>query len=178
MEIQIAQIILDEIGCQCDNVHSCTSRCKYLDKKNTTCSTFYFKHQGQCKKFLFYTIVSMNDMKVYSELSEKFKCGNGIQMNKLLGNDLVADCGPNAEDESLLSYSTDHSTIFNCPEPDRLHCVSRHPRCYKISDICHYKLNEMKHLSPCRTGNNLENCEHFECNMKFKCPLYYCIPWS
>ena len=24
----------------------------------------------------------------------------------------------------------------------------------------------------------MEDCEHFECNMKFKCPKSYCIPWA
>ena len=25
---------------------------------------------------------------------------------------------------------------------------------------------------------HLQECEHFECNLNFKCQRYYCIPWS
>ena len=32
-------------------------------------------------------------------------------------------------------------------------------------------------LSPCRTGEHLQNCKYFECNMMYKCPGYYCLPW-
>ena len=31
---------------------------------------------------------------------------------------------------------------------------------------------------PCRNGGHLENCEKFECNVMFKCPNYYCVPWT
>ena len=33
-------------------------------------------------------------------------------------------------------------------------------------------------MIPCRNGGHLENCGNFECNMMFKCPDYYCIPWT
>ena len=31
---------------------------------------------------------------------------------------------------------------------------------------------------PCRNGSHLENCEKFECNVMFKCPNYYRVPWT
>ncbi len=31
---------------------------------------------------------------------------------------------------------------------------------------------------PCRNGDHVHNCTNFECNMMFKCPQFYCIPWS
>ena len=47
-----------------------------------------------------------------------------------------------------------------------------------MSDICSYKLNEQGHILPCNKGEHLQNCGMFECNMMFKCPDFYCIPWS
>ena len=34
------------------------------------------------------------------------------------------------------------------------------------------------HLSPCRNGGHLESCKEIDCNIMFKCPNYYCIPWN
>ena len=53
-----------------------------------------------------------------------------------------------------------------------------HIVCFNLTDICSYRLNEDNNIIPCRTGGHLENCAKFECNMKFKCPDSYCVPWS
>ena len=49
---------------------------------------------------------------------------------------------------------------------------------YEISEICSYRLNEQGHLLPCNKGEHLQDCQQFECNMMFKCPDFYCIPWD
>ena len=36
---------------------------------------------------------------------------------------------------------------------NQISCRIGHPRCFNISDICTYRLDEMKHLIPCRTGS-------------------------
>ena len=164
---------IDEVGCLCHDTDSYTNKCKYLDKQKETCSFFYFKQKGKCNMFSFYDLFDKND-----KLAENFTCGNNITISNKLVNDLIADCGPSAEDEFLLQYSTKVDRIFKCPEPGMLHCINNHPRCFHVSDICNYILDEHNHLFPCRTGSHLENCEQFECNMKFKCPMHYCIPWS
>ena len=53
-----------------------------------------------------------------------------------------------------------------------------HPKCFDIIDICVYRLDNNNNLIPCGTGDHLEDCETFECNMKFKCCRYYCIPYA
>ena len=50
-------------------------------------------------------------------------------------------------------------------------------KCYNISDICVYNVDSGK-ITPCQNGDHLFNCENIECNMHFKCPGAYCIPWS
>ena len=105
-----------------------------------------------------------------------FTCKSGQNLSKLLVNDLVADCGPNAEDEDALFKSKGKN--FNCSEPNMLPCKVNHPRCYHIFEICTYKLNNMNILVPCRTGEHLQYCKEFQCNMMFKCQNSYCIPWG
>ena len=49
---------------------------------------------------------------------------------------------------------------------------------YTVSDICTYVLNDSQKLIPCKNGDHLQICTKFECNMMFKCPMFYCIPWN
>ncbi len=63
-------------------------------------------------------------------------------------------------------------------QTSQLSCRAGFPACYNISKICSYQLDELSHLVHCRGGEHLENCKDFECNMMYKCPKYFCIPWS
>ncbi len=85
--------------------------------------------------------------------------------------------------------NTAHSNqLISFPNMDKLESLSTHPflRCFyhhtqqyfNISDTCKYKLNENDQLSPCISGEHVQSCENYECNMMFKCPKYYCIPWG
>ncbi len=49
---------------------------------------------------------------------------------------------------------------------------------FSIYQICTYQVDENLQVKPCRYGSHLMDCEHFECNMMFKCDHFYCIPWS
>ena len=109
---------IDEVGCLCHNTDNYTHKCKHLDEQNKTCSFFYFKNNGKCRIFSFYALSDKND-----KLDENFTCGNNITISNKLVNDLIADCGPSAEDEFLLQYSTKTDRIFNCPEPGMLQCI-------------------------------------------------------
>ena len=41
-----------------------------------------------------------------------------------------------------------------------------------------YEVNTTGHLTPCWMGSHLEECNSFQCNQKYKCPGYYCIPFA
>ncbi len=60
--------------------------------------------------------------------------------------------------------------------PSQLSCNSNRSVRYNVSQICSYTLRS-QHVSPCPRGEHLRKCLHFECNMMFKCPGHYCIPW-
>ena len=113
----------------------------------------------------------------FDQVNNLFNCYNGKQISMHLLNDLVPDCGSEAEDEFLLKHLA-AGTKFACPTKGQLPCIDGHGVCYHVSQICTFQLNVLKHLFPCQTGQHLENCKIFECNGKYKCPDYYCIPWS
>ena len=171
------QYALDELECQCEKIIK--SRCKWISKNNTRklCSPFYYmSFDGTCQLYQFNKELRTMPNK---EL-KTFVCDNGIPINSAFVNDLVPDCGPNAEDEFHLQalFNTSFTGTFSCSSKSEIPCIQGHSKCFNISQICVYSVNKYGHLIPCRTGGHLENCKTFECNMMYKCPGYYCIPWQ
>ena len=80
--------------------------------------------------------------------------------------------------EPTLNYLLSHRKQFNCKFPDQVPCLEGHSKCFNITDICMYRINEYGDLTPCRNGGHLESCKEFECNLSFKCKNSYCISWS
>ena len=60
-----------------------------------------------------------------------------------------------------------------CTKNGELPCEINSFSCFYI-----YKINRSRNLIPCEYGEHLQKCSQFECNKMFKCPEYYCIPWS
>ena len=81
-------------------------------------------------------------------------------------------------DDKILQIDTVHHCQFTKFYKSQITCDKINPQFYDISKIYTYQLNSLIHLIPCKSGGHLENCTYFECNMKFKCPGYYCIPWG
>ena len=113
----------------------------------------------------------------FNHISNSFVCINGKKISLELLNDLVADFGPQEEDEFLFK-SLATGIKFLCSESKQLPCMEGHNKCYDIFEICTYKLSTVHHLLPCRTGQHLQNYKAFKCNAKYKCPDYYCISWA
>ena len=90
---------------------------------------------------------------------------------------MISDCGKEFEDEPVLLALKTKMQMFQCQSWE-IPCMEGHIRCFNLTDICLYKLSAENHMIPCRNGGHLENCEEFECNMIFKCPNYYCVPWA
>ena len=91
-------------------------------------------------------------------------------------NYLIADCSPNEDNDkkTILKYNLNSV----CQENGLLPCREQYKKCYNITEMCIYRLNKNNLLIPCRTGEHVVNCILIQCNMKFKCPGFYCIPWS
>ncbi len=107
-----------------------------------------------------------------------FQCSNTNTIQDRLVDDLVSDCGSSADDEEAYKHLLLYGAFVPCPKHTQLHCEPGHPRCYNMSEICVYRLGDQGQLVPCRTGGHIENCRQFECNKKYKCPGFYCVPFG
>ena len=174
---------LDEMGCHChsDTKENYSGKCKWIINpisKTTICSGFYFLSvDGTCTSYQFTAFNS--NLRFNKTVGMEFiKCANGKIIHNDLADDLVAHCTPENQDKIHVIKMLHNRTHFQCKEANQLPCLEGHSKCYTISDTCIYQLDHYFHLMPCRTGGHLENCKEFECNMMFKCPNYYCIPWN
>ena len=168
----------DEYKCKCQTQDR---RCKYItsDQKRTwKCSSFYFTGiDGKCYSFD-HQYIQVNIINKISIISNKIKCINGNEIDTILIDDLVSDCGESGDDESVLKDILVNHNYYSCHKEGEIPCKNGHNRCFDFTDICVYRLNKYHHLVPCRTGGHLQECREFECNLKFKCPGSYCIPLS
>ena len=71
-----------------------------------------------------------------------------------------------------------YRSYSKCSQPDQLPCKPDSSNCFSFSSICVYRLNKYDTLTPCKTGSHLQECRDFVCNLHFKCPGYYCVPWG
>ena len=92
-------------------------------------------------------------------------------------DDLVADC-PQSEDEPILLSQIVEKKSLKCKCQHQIPCRPGHIKCYNISEICSYRLKKNNHLIHCRTGEHLQSCMNFICDVMFKCAFSYCISWA
>ena len=177
----------DEAGCDCtktakvpfDQKHLCKEFVSPENKK--ICGHLYFKNlQNVCQKYFTGEWQKQRNWPLDLNNRKTSKCPSGkiIENHKI--DDLFGDCEDASDEHTLLSLLTEinDGENWSCSSPELIPCHPRHHRCFKITDLCIYCLDESKDLYPCRNGGHLENCGHFECNAKFKCFKSYCIPWS
>ncbi len=155
-----------------------------------TCNyLLYAALDGKCEPYIITKEVTNPEIstpKNHTENEDKteyFECKNGQRIDIGSVNDLTIDCFPKGEDEVDYGLMSDlqegiNSHCLQCKNPHQLPCVRCYPLCYNVSELCTYQLNSVGNLVPCRTGEHIQECGHFECNMMFKCPQYYCIAWS
>ncbi len=109
--------------------------------------------------------------------NKTFQCNDSSRIPHSQLDDSYFDCST-GEDEANLQLMLRLGIKAHCPFYEQIPCRMNHMACYKVHQVCVYKLSKTNHLVPCRDGNNLETCTKFECNMMFKCVNYYCIPWE
>ncbi len=161
---------MDEIGCECNETESYSHRCKYLihPSGRKVCSAFYVSTGSE-------------DCTLYS-----FSKGNVRDDNdkgETTARDVHPAAGQTVPNNSVSAWTPQvaskiHPISSSCQEKGQLPCRHGNAKCYDGSVTCKFKLNTFGHTTPCRTGDHIQNCTNFPCNMMFKCPGYYCIPWS
>lgn len=165
----------DEANCTCNSyVGNTQPKCAVHSINWHFCSSLYYMAlDGSC-----YLFTKHRSSLAQTSTKKLFTCNNGDQIDLSLSDDLVADCGPKAEDEPTLISILKHKKRHKCSNFSELPCLEHHCKCFQLDHICTYQLNQFNHLYPCRNGGHMYSCEQFECNAMFKCPLIYCIPWS
>ncbi len=71
-----------------------------------------------------------------------------------------------------------NSLEMQCDKKFQIQCAADNPTCFNVSKICSFVLDVCGGLQPCEKGEHLQHCKDFECNLMFKCPFYYCVPWT
>lgn len=173
----------DESHCYCKRKEIPMFPCKVLlgDTAAVDCSDLYFKsHDGTCHAYIWNTnhFTAIQSTNHVLDNSKSFLCDNGSYISATLANDLQYDCAQTGNDEWQLLKMKTTPMIFHCSNQDNIPCRDGHSKCYNISQICVFSLDDFHHVLPCRTGEHLATCTHFECNSNFKCPKFYCIPWK
>ena len=98
-----------------------------------------------------------------------FMCPYGVCLDMQFVNDLIPDC-TGAEDE-LHSLSIKYGGLnFPCEHLYDIPCVPGHSKCFGINNLCVYDHDSFGHISHCRDGAHLQNCNYIKCTNTFKCP--------
>ena len=108
-------------------------------------------------------------------LKTKFVCRSGLNFDRN-STKIIPDCGVDNTDAQLLKYIGRIKNNSDQCRPFHILCSEENYVCFEIKDVCIYKINRYSQLVPWQNGAHLANCEHFTCNMMFKCPSSYCIP--
>ena len=143
-----------------------------LHKKNQKCPVlFYLTSNGNCKLYILFSKVPH-----IKNSNNNFK--NIFTENKIISKSLTVSslCGNQAKKK--IKCINDINEDESCLEKGLFACSKMQSKCFKLSEICHYKLDDSNDLQPCPTGAHLYNCRNFECNKKFKYFGFYCISWS
>ncbi len=173
------------VDCPYDDTdeRNCTCKKTFQQGDNVTlqrmsevmgCKTLYFTGpDGQ--NFIYAPSTNMTGN---NTVTDKVVCMSGKAILESQWDDLVPDCGPDAQDEPKLRDLLTGNTIFACSDANQIPCRPGHSVCYNISDTCSFLFDHNFFLMPCRNGGHIHDCELFECNMKFKCSQSYCVPQS
>ena len=143
--------------------------------ETTSCvwSPFYYKTRNKnCSSYM----ITRNNSLTGAMNTEEFSCIDGTFISSLVVDDLVPDCSSDESDEVKIQNLLVNYSIATCINPSEIPCRQGHSKCFNISDICIYRLDQFDHLTPCRTGSHIEECNSFQCDQRYKCPRYYCIP--
>ena len=145
-------VATDEVDCECNITLNYSSKCKHINTaSHLECSDLYFKTWNNTCRLYDLTLLSGKSLIIFIE---------NMQSQGPSGQQHLTD---RSQSKAKLSCQT---TDF-----------SNHTF-YEISEICSYKLNGQGYLRPCSKGEHLQNCKMFKCNIMFKCPDFYCIPWG
>ena len=158
-----AKIPSDETNCRASESYK-TDCYRNNGYNRSKCSPLFFmSHNKQCEMYVL-AEDKMNYFEKNIRPEEVFSCNNGQTILRTMVDDLVTDCLPLGEDENELKSIMEDKAYFLCSKKGEIPCRPGHSKCYDISSICQFKFNTLGFLTPCRTGEHLQECKDFQCN--------------
>ncbi len=138
----------DEAGC----VYN-TNEENMQKRKQHTCSDVYLQvASGSCIQYIF-------------ALASKHHIGHSLDTRKTSTAIL-----------NLYEIQNKETVQLICKEGGKFPCTNG-DLCFDLADLCNFKL-VANAIQPCKTGEHLQNCINFQCNINHKCPDSFCIPWA
>ncbi len=136
----------------------------YMCDSTSTCSAARHTYQILCE--------GKSTTKLCPSLLTKSHTGH---CTLFIGEDISATVKKEVTQPQFMWKRSSHG---NCNQNGLLPCESNHSVCYKVSEVCIYTLGQNNQFLTCQYGDHLQSCKKYECNMKFKCPSFYCILWK
>ena len=172
----------DELGCYCfvngirnDDSVFCSKHCS--QEVNCTCPILYTNEGlNGCSSYIGAYLHDNTNLTAPSP--SLYSCNDStVFLPEVLINDIIFDC-PLGDDEPELLHGFSEQ-IYRCPEPYMYECYPGHIKCFTQGQKCQYSLSrKWQILLYCRNGKHLQGCRHIKCELKFKCPENYCIPYQ
>lgn len=171
----------DEFGwaCKLNGQTTQASNCKTsCAKANCSCTELFYHHfQGGCmpyrQKFSCVAAKCFSSTNSNKSNSEPKFIHTGIKETQTASRNSAegADCTQTELNAPVKYNST------KCKNHTEIQCTSGCSRCFPIHKLCVYELDANHSLMHCPSGAHLKNCQHLECNNKFQCPMFYCVPY-
>ena len=161
----------DEDLCICNEINKDTLKnifCNVLKihQSITYCmANYYVGTKGVCKKY------DLNDKNIL----ENLLCSSDKQLKTSSAHN-IQNCRIKPKPIYSPLPLPPQNILLPC-RPYEIPCMDS-TTCFNIKSICLFELDTENEMIPCKTGDHLQNCVKFECNILYKCPGYYCIPWS
>ncbi len=161
-----------------DNTDEANCVCKGNDTGPTMCKHVFHQGKKSCNKLYYMTKSQL--CVPYMIRKSSVITTETQQQTELPFLRVVQDKNNKTSSRANPSSITDDSfkLTSTCTDRGKLLCRKNEHICFNISDICIFKLTKLFTLIPCETGDHLQNCQNFQCNMMFKCPHVYCVPWG
>ncbi len=163
----------------CNNINDCGDESDEMFWTCNSSSVVFFIHDKTLRSQLNQQLVVPSENRTSDEglSSHSFKnlyFPTELQKNQSSsGKSVVAETGSNAGNSI---NEIDNRTF--CLYPGEHPCRSHQQECFNVSNVCVYTLGNENNIVPCSNGAHLINCRDFECNVMFKCHVYYCLPWK
>ncbi len=144
------------------------------------CNKTFFRSYGSvCQPFLDCKKVLMSQTSQNCVFSATLKGRENISpfQNELFYRQKSGHLGLLVSNENI-QQNHFQGNYSSCSSAEDIFCSPGISSCFKISDICTYRVSPTGSMLSCSKGEHLQSCGAFKCSQGYKCLGYYCIDWN